>query len=219
MKKVSIWGIVLAFLTVSVVPALAETSFDFYGSARFETMRLENSKETNNLNYITPGPGSILGKAASANHDDSDTVWDFERATSRFGMRANAGNVSANVALRPNTSSVVRHWNATWDFGPGKVLIGQWWSPLFIIGQYNQTLFKGGGLHNYYGYDPNGCREEMIELMYPSKELGMFTIAFIKPPVGSVTGLAGTENDTTFPKVEATFKSRPIGPFTFGICQ
>jgi len=89
---------------------------------------------------------------------------------------------------------------APWDFGAGKLLIGQTW-PLYEL-QVSGLNYYSGGLQKFGGWGYAVNRTSQIRLTF-----GDFKVAFLSPdtsktvPSGTNT-IAYSEVNTTFPKVE-----------------
>ena len=166
----------------------AASDFDFYGSLRFQTFSEDFSKETQDT-----------GKS------DTDTKWGTI-GTSRIGSKIKlseniTGLFELAVEAVGNDALSVRHFYGEYDFGLGKILIGQTWHPVGIpFGAYShQVGLNDGGLLNY-GLFYSG-RDEMIKLTF-----GGFQLAFIEPHTSS-TVISGSDmnTDTSLPQIAAGY--------------
>jgi len=186
MRKLLVLLSAVALMVAFTVPAMAaEKSVSFYGRVWMDTFMEDDSKEYN----------------AGYTADDSDLRWDLnDNATSRFGAKFKWGNMSANTEIRPYSASMYRQWWAAWDFGGGSLLVGHTWSPLYI----NATICgqsHAGGSAGGYGFWVGDLRQAQIRLT-----TGGLTLALVEPNAATgVVAATGTETDTTFPKIEATY--------------
>ena len=198
MKKLIV--ILAAIAMVGAFTATAMADVDLYGSARFRT-------------YYADVDNGVAGAES-----DSDLEWRMGHLT-RFGAnfksdkitgafemdaRAGAAGVTGNIEADSGASRLgnmrLRHLWGQYDFGAGKLLIGQTWPlyelPVSGINYYSGGLQKLGGM----GYDV--ARTSQIRLTF-----GDFKIAFL-PPDTSKTFPGGTntinyqEVNTMFPKIE-----------------
>ncbi|MBW1672892.1 MAG: hypothetical protein JRJ45_04470 [Deltaproteobacteria bacterium] len=136
---------------------------------------------------------------AAYTKDDSDLRWDVvDNGTSRFGAKFKWDSMSANIEIRPY-SGTYRQWWGAWNFGGGSLLVGHTWSPLYIntaiCGQC-EAGGSGGQLGNWVG----DLRQAQIRLT-----MGGLTVALVEPGTAAAPLAAGTENDYTLPKLEATY--------------
>ncbi|MCJ7593615.1 MAG: hypothetical protein MUO52_02445, partial [Desulfobacterales bacterium] len=112
MRKLLVLLVAAAFVFTMALPAMAaDKSVDLYGSVRVQTYILDADKENNGTAF-----------------DDSDLVWSLDDGSSRFGARFKAGDIGANVEIRPRaraanstdgSQGLLRQWHATWNFGSG----------------------------------------------------------------------------------------------------
>jgi len=197
MKKLLVICFAALLVVAFTVPAMAATkSVTFYGNVRMWTGILKNSKE-------------VTGTYA-----DKDTQWDMDIYNSRFGAKFKAGDISANVELRPWSASYYRQFWAAWNFGSGTILIGHAWSPLFLAGVVGNTSDRGGNAGSY-GDMWGSLRQPMIKLTVPFS-MGTFVLALEKPNVSSNI-VGGTDQDTSLPRIETrvAFKLGPANVNVF----
>jgi hypothetical protein len=186
MRKYLMVCIAVVFMFGMVMPAAADTSF--YGQVWFDMY--QNDTTNAGVNPIPDG--------------DSDLVWQENAANSRFGAKFKGDVVDANVEIRRNVSSYVRHWYADWKMGGGKTLrIGQNWDAAFVPA--GKWTFIGGTA------DLAGrVRTEQVTLLMPAGPANL-TIALETPATASISGFNDT--DTSLPLV--FFKAGiPAGPAT-----
>jgi hypothetical protein len=195
MKKLIVFlvafGLVFGF---AVTAAMADASL--YGSARFRTYWHDKDKE-----YV------------GTNYDDEDLEWRMGYLT-RWGANFKSGDITGKVELdtrdadgNEGSSEIgdvrVRHVYGEWDFGAGKLLIGQTFNPCTVymsgIGVFSGGLQKFGGMGLSY------FRTSMIRLTF-----GNLKLAFMSPDTSDNLGL--TTVDTELPRVEAryTLKLEPV---------
>ncbi|MBW2066175.1 MAG: hypothetical protein JRJ03_14765, partial [Deltaproteobacteria bacterium] len=120
MKKLLIFVVAAAFVFASVLPAMAQdNSVSFYGQVYFKTWIIDKDKEVSATDY-----------------DDTDLEWDLHAGNTRFGANFKTGDISGTVEIRPDSgagaSNIIRVWQGTWDFGSGKLTIGQTYVPTFM---------------------------------------------------------------------------------------
>jgi hypothetical protein len=197
MKKLIVILAVIAMVGAFTATAMADVSL--YGSARFRTYY-------SSVDDGTPGAD-----------EDDDMEWRIghltrfganftsDKITGKFEMDARAGKegVTGNIESDSGASSLgnmrLRHLWGQWDFGAGKLMIGQNFplldAPVSGINYYSGGLQKFGGM----GYDV--ARTSQIRLTF-----GDFRIAFLSPDTSKTTPSAALEEvNTTFPKVELRY--------------
>lgn len=214
MKKLFVFMVAAALAFSCVLPAMAaDKEVSFYGNVRMDTFWVDRDKNVGNL-LVPSGAGGPVGVGAA--YDETDVWWDLCNGCSRFGARFKAGDVSANVEIRPANGSYYRQWWGAWNFGPGSLLVGQTWSPTFH-GISNSVYDGGDGAA--YGECGGSLRVPMVQLSFPF-EVGTLKIAFEKPGSGfdnAATGsFAGYDNESMMPKVEFSFDGK-AGPVGFGV--
>ncbi len=211
MRKLFVFMVAAALVFSCVLPAMAaDKEVSFYGNVRMDTFWIDRDKNTANL---LVAPGAAYDRSPNGLFDETDVWWDLCQGCSRFGARFKAGDVSANVEIRPNSASVYRQWWGAWNFGPGSLLVGQTWSPTFH-GISNSVYDGGDGAA--YGECGGSLRVPMVQLMFPF-EVGTLKVAFERNGT-SVAGLGGnyTDSEAYLPKVEFSFDGK-AGPVGFGV--
>lgn len=204
MRKLIVLLAVFAIIFAFTAEAFADAAV--YGSARFRTYRISNDKE----------------RTAGGVYDDDDTEWRMGHL-SRFGVnfqegdirgkfevdaRHNATNAGNTVGTAPATNDQgssrmggvrLRHLWGEWNFGAGKLMIGQNYpltdAPISSIGYFS------GGLQQFGGFGVTVARMSQLRLTF-----GNLRIAFLTP-VSSTAGLStyNADVDTTLPKIEARY--------------
>lgn len=172
--------LLIAALTMVASFALtaAAAEWNFYGSARMETW----SNDVDN-----PSPAK----------DDTDTTWDIQ-GNSRFGATVKVSDTLVG-GFEYGTGVNLRKLFAEWNFGAGKLLIGQTYTPVSSLFYSNQVWGEDNDLLDcgqaYVGRIP------MIQLTF-----GTFKLAFVRPNTdGTPVALTG-DIDVTFPKFEASYQ-------------
>jgi hypothetical protein len=174
MRKLLILVSVVALVVAFTLPAAAEVSF--YGNVRMSTF-------WESFDPDTPGADTT-----------SDLTWDLDDGSSRVGARFKHDSVGANVELRPRSASDMRHWNGTWNWGGGTLLIGQAWSPTFSC--VSSSTCEGGlsgGRGDTYG---------SLRIPQVAVHIGSLQIAGARPTKTALQGGAAT---ATLPKIEASY--------------
>jgi len=201
MKKLIVILAVIAMVGAFTATAMADV--DLYGSARFRS-------------YYADVDNGVAGAES-----DKDLEWRMghltrfganfksDKVTGKFEMdaRAGAAGVTANIEASNGGSSLgnmrLRLLWGQYDFGAGKLLIGQNW-PLYEL-PVSGINYYSGGLQQFGGIGYAVNRTSQIRLTF-----GDFKLAFLSPDT-SKTFPSGTntinyqEVNTTFPKVEAAY--------------
>lgn len=181
MKKLFIFFVAAAMIVAFTVPAAAD--WNFYGHARVATWSDDVSKE-----------------ATGTGFDDTDTTWALQ-SNARIGANVETGDIKGRFEY--GTGVNLRLLYGDWNFGGGTFRVGQFYTPTtyFYSNQVHGTddgLFAVG--------NPYGGRLPGLQLAF-----GGFKIAFLSPNASGATSFAGGDQDTTLPKIEASF-NLPIGP-------
>ena len=223
MKKTTILCLAF-FMILGAMPVMAQQSqspaqWGFYGSARMWTSY--NHKDAKTPTGLMGAPGNARALTGAPTFDDNDIAWQIQD-NSRFGVNVVSGNISGQVEVGMDAPSSnyettrIRILRGTWDFGAGRLLVGQDYTPLYFPVS-DQCGFIGGdcGLM-YWGYLYHG-RQPEIKLM-----MGGLQFAAISParagdggiPAHKYTGPPGfnaVEYDTIFPEIEASYTFN-LGP-------
>ena len=206
MKKLFILGTAIALVAAFTLPAMA-AEWSFYGSTRMQTFYEKDSKDVMN--------GLAAGIAPATQFEDSDTTW-LQQGNSRIGARVKAGDIAGRFEY--GTGVNLRLLYATWNFGPGKLLVGQDYPPMYTtVASMCGAPSYGGGDCGLLGYGANYTnRYDQLKLLF-----GSFQFAAIEPVNNAVIGAApaltaATEYDTTIPKLEAKY-SFGYGPMAFDV--
>jgi len=180
MRKLLILVSAVALVVAFTLPAAAEVSF--YGDARMST-------------------GWQSYDADVAGTDTVDNVtWAYDTGNTRFGAKFNAGAVGGNVEMRPNSGSDTRHWYGYWNFGGGKLIVGQTWVPTFAPVASAAYL---GGLTAGYGDVLGSLRAPQVAIHMGSLQIATITPTQANKAAGSSTGM--------LPKIEGNY-SLKAGP-------
>lgn len=187
MKKIVILTAVLAMVFGGT--ALA-ADYSFYGNARMAMWSINQDKDWS-ANPLT-------------NQDDYRTTsWDLQD-NSRFGAKASAGDISANVEMgyfidagSNKQAFRVRHLNARWNFGAGDVLVGQAWAPTVFFPS-NQVA---GWDNGFLSYGAPAMRVPQVTFRFSG-----FTIGLLSPNTSTGTGApGGAATQATLPKIEVKY--------------
>ncbi len=170
MKKLFIIFAVLCL----AAPAIA-ADWNFYGSARMTTFYEDSSKEVTGTGF-----------------DDQELTWAMQ-GNSRVGANV---NVSDNVRGRfeYGTGVNVRLLYGVWDFGAGKLLLGQDYSPMAV---YNNNQVWGSD-NDMVGYGAFHERTPQIKAIF-----GGFRVALL---AANTNNLGYADTDAVLPKIEASYK-------------
>jgi hypothetical protein len=165
-------------MVASFTLTASAAEWNFYGSARIMTWSDE-----------VDVPGA---------KDDRDTTWDAQ-GNSRIGANVKVSDTMVGK-FEYGTGVNLRVLYGEWNFGAGKLLAGQTYTPASSMFYSNQVYGQDNDLLNcgqqYIGRVP------MLQLTF-----GTFKLAFVRPNTGGIPGaLAGTDQDVTFPKIEASYK-------------
>jgi len=191
MRKLLILVSAVALVVAFTLPAAAETNF--YGDVRVST-------------------GWNSFDADVAGTDTVDNVsWPLDIGNTRFGASFKSDSVGANVEIRPNDASYMRHWYGTWNYGGGTLVVGQTWTPTFAaVGGQNWE----GGYAGMYGDMWGSLRAPGIQLwmgglkiaaLTPSQALRHVAVAPALDEWGNpVTKFDGTATGM-LPKIEVQY--------------
>jgi len=183
MRKLLIVLAVFVFVAAYTLPAMADDQWDFYGSARILTFSTDVSKEASGLGV-----------------DDDDFTHDESGSARTIGAIVKAGDIGGRFEAGGTLN--LRLAFGTWNFGAGKLLVGQDYTP----GDYFPSgMVYGDNSMVSYGASYTG-RIPQVKLL-----LGGLQVALIKPNVVSVAGLTPTDTDTSMPKIEVAY-SLKLGP-------
>lgn len=191
MKKFIIFLAALSMvLGCAVTAAMADA--DLYGSVRFRTYWADKDKDFSGTGY-----------------SDEDLEWRIGYL-SRWGVNYQSGNIKGKVELdtrdkdgNEGSSEIgdvrLRHIYGEWDFGSGKLLIGQTFNPCTV---YSSSLgYYSGGIQKFGGLGLSYFRTSQIRLTF-----GDLQLAFLSPDTSQHLGFADV--DTTFPRFEARYSMK-----------
>lgn len=176
MKK-WIKGAAALVAVLSLTASAQAAEWNFYGSARMETFYTDvddnSGSDQQNLVHTLQSNGRIGAKI---------TVNDNLKARFEYGSKS-------TVNLR-------QLWGE-WNFGPGKLLVGQTYTPIY-------TAYSNSGYDSSNGLEKYGAtsasRQPMVRLTF-----GGFRVAAVEPETDALTG---TSTEVTFPKVEASYTAK-----------
>lgn len=171
-------GAVALIAALSMAATAQAASWNFYGSARIETMYADTDNgagtTTKNLTWTQQTNARIGAKV---------TVSDELKG--RFEYGTDGGNAN------------VRQLWGEWNFGPGKLLVGQTYTPIYT--GYSNSVYDNGGALEKYG-TISASRKPMLQLTF-----GDFKIAAISP-VTDTLSVGGATTEVKIPKVEASYQ-------------
>ncbi|MGB2930327.1 MAG: hypothetical protein WBB70_15610 [Desulfobacterales bacterium] len=204
MKKITVFLACLAAFAMvfgfTVTAAMADA--DLYGSIRFRTYWVDKDKAFTGYHSSDTG------------FDDEDLDWQIGYL-SRWGVNYQSGNIKGKLEMDTRDADGkegsaelgdvrVRHLYGEWDFGMGKLLIGQTFSPCTV---YASSIgYYSGGLQPFHGTGLSYFRTSQIRLTFDN-----FMIAFLTPDIDTNYGEADT--DKTIPRIEARY-SLKLDPLT-----
>lgn len=177
MKKVTIIIAALAMVASFALSASA-AEWNFYGSARIQVASVDYD--------------SALGK------DDRETEFKL-LGTSRIGAKVKVSDTLVG-RFEYGTGVNLRHLYAEWNFGAGKLLVGQSYTPTGTYFYSNQA-WNDDGLFEYGGIQYHG-RLPMLRLTFGDLKLAL--VEFNTDNSGNVTGAV----KTTLPKIEAAYNMK-----------
>jgi len=174
MKKINIIAIALTMVAAFTMSAVA-SEWDFYGSARVST-------------FVTDTDNKLIR--------DTTAFDENLQGNSRIGAKVKV-NDELTARFEYGTGVNVRQLYGEWNFGTGKFLVGQTYTPLnwFYSNQVygsDEDLLSYGGV--YSGRSP------MLQLTF-----GNFKIAAVQPKSDALNVVGGT-SENTIPRIEASYK-------------
>jgi len=174
MKKLFVFFAAIAMAGVFATSAIA-ADWNFYGSARMRTF-WQNTEQ--------------------AGQDDiKEWDWDLQ-GNSRIGATVKTNDVISG-GFEYGSGPNLRKLYGTWDFGGGKFLVGQTYTPLVAF-YSDQAWGSDEGLLSYG--DLYGGRQPMLQV-----SMNNFKIALIKP---STAALLGKATDKMIPKIEGNYRMK-----------
>jgi len=215
MKKITLFLACLAAFAMvfgfTISSAMADV--DMYGSVRFRTYWVDKDKDYSLQGGTFPNSKHVSGDR----YDDEDLDWKMGYLT-RWGAKYQSGDIRGLVELDTRdgdegegSSEIgdvrVRHMFGEWDFGSGKLLIGQTFNPCTVYS--NGIGFYAGGLQQFGGMGLLEFRTSQIRLTF-----GNLQLAFMTPDIETdVIGYASSDEDTVLPRIEARY-SLKLDPIT-----
>ncbi len=173
MKKLFVLFTAVLLVAAFTMPASAAATWDFYGSARMLTFYTDSSKEAG---------------------DVQNTGWDLA-GNSRIGAKVKNGAIAGRFEYGSGPN--LRLLYATWDFGGGKLLLGQTYTPVNLF-YSNQVFGADNDLLNFGGVYSG--RHPMIRL-----SMSGFNVALVQ--VSGAASDLGTEGgtETLLPRLELSY--------------
>ena len=168
-------GAMVAAMVMFFSGTASAGDWNFYGSARVQT-------------FIT----DTDNKGAPDTKNFDQTL----QSNSRIGSKVTVSDELTGL-FEYGTGVNIRQLYGEWDFGAGKFLVGQTYSPL-NMSLSNQVYGSDEDL-NSYG-NPYAGRQAMLRLT-----LGNFQIAGIEPDTDTL-GVAGASTEVRIPKIEASYR-------------
>jgi hypothetical protein len=156
----------------------AAAEWNFYGSARIMTFFDDIDYE----DFV-----NIIG-----DDDDLDLTHTLQ-GNSRIGANVKVSD-ELTGRFEYGTGVNVRLLYGTWNFGSGKLTVGQLYTPLNMF-YSNQVWGADNDMLNFGGV--YGGRNPAVQLQF-----GDFKLAFVRPVVST---LGGADSDTMLPKIEASY--------------
>ena len=172
MKKLMVIIASLAMIASSAYAA----DWNFYGSARMST-------------FINDVDANVVGT------DDTTNIAFAQQGNSRIGANVKVSD-ELTGRFEYGTGVNMRILYGEWNFGGGKFLVGQTYSPLNMF-YSNQVYGSDNDLLNYGGVYAG--RQGMLQLTF-----GDFKIALVSPDSAAVG--AYTVVEQVLPKIEASYK-------------
>lgn len=223
--------LIVILAAVALVATFAATTmaaeWSFYGSARMGTWWTEVDKEVPGNDFLnkfapTGSSSQMAVSSESDDFDDSGLAW-ILHGNSRIGANVKF-NDSVSGRFEYGTGVNTRLLYGVWDFGSGKLLVGQSYTPITHLNS-NQAYNEDEGM---LGMEPYASRRPMIQLSF-----GGFKIAAIQPSVSKDTfskdialevffdgdatnpdfvaysaSIPTTDTDTTLPKLEINYQMK-----------
>lgn len=182
MRKLLIVLAAFALVVAYTLPAMADDQWDFYGSARILTFMETDSKEV------------------QGTFEDEDFTHDISGSARTIGANVKAGDIRGR--FEAGGAINLRLAYAYWEFGAGKLLVGQDYTPICFFP--SGMVYADNSMVSYGA--PYAGRQPQVKLLLMNDAL---QIALVKPNVG--TAVVGTDQDTSMPKIELAY-SLKLGP-------
>jgi hypothetical protein len=198
MKKLIVFFAAIVLVAAFTVPAMAETTWNFYGNARVATWYVRaECEDVPCADRPQLGSDFPLRTGDEARGGDEELYWD-EQSNARIGARIRNGAVDGQFEFGAGTtdggeSVRTRHLWGRWDFGPAKLLVGKTYAP-------SNVFYSGQAFGTDLGFIDGGTlftgRDGQIQIQY-----GGFTFALINVDGADDLGVGDDLN--------ATFEGRP----------
>jgi len=199
-----------ALLFAFTAPAMAQSEWSFYGSARFWAAWNTYDKETP-AGFLSNSPGI-------AGFDDEELTWELQD-NSRIGANVKAGDIGGRFEYGylydtpgGKLNARVRLLYGTWNFGAGTFLVGRDYTPVFYPISDQCGLVGGDCGLIFWGTVYPG-RVNQLKMSMGGFSLALLNYGALANPLQ--TGAVGTawDTDATLPEIEAayTFSFGPAG--------
>jgi len=177
MRKLVVILAAAALVVAFTLPAMAQSEWSFYGNARMWT-------EYKSFDKKNPSSGLIGANPLSGYDDEEELTWELQ-SNSRVGASVKAGDIGGRFEY--GTGINLRRLYGTWNFGPGELLVGQEYTPLFW--PISDQCGLGGGDCGliFWGTVYTGRQPELMLTM------GGFKVALIDPYSSGLLESGGTE--------------------------
>jgi hypothetical protein len=195
-----------ALLFAFTAPALAQSEWSFYGSARFWAAWNSYDKDT---------PAGLLSFSPGiAGFDDEELTWQLQD-NSRVGANVKAGDIGGRFEYGNNTggnfeSIRLRLLYGTWNFGPGTFLVGQDYTPVFFPISDQCGLIGGDCGLIFWGTVYTG-RIPQIKLTMGGFQVALLNYGTLANPLPAAAFAGGLDTDATLPEIEASYTFN-VGP-------
>jgi hypothetical protein len=197
-----------ALLFAFTAPALAQSEWSFYGSARFWAAWNEYDKET---------PAGLLNRSPGiTGFDDEELQWDLQD-NSRIGANVKAGDIGGRFEYGYTTQTTGGHLAArvrllygTWNFGPGTFLVGRDYTPTFFPISDQCGLIGGDCGLIFWGTVYTG-RVNQLKLTMGGFKVALLNYGGLSNPLPAGAFAGGLDTDATLPELEASYTFN-VGP-------
>ena len=171
MKKLLVLIAAALFVAGSVMPVMAQdkAEWGFYGSARMWTAwEMKDGDTPGGSNAVLGTPG-----IAGVKLDDDDLNWSLQ-SNSRIGATVKFGNIGGRFEYGHTSGVTNRLIYGTWNFGPGTLLVGQDYTPLFFPVS-DQCGFGGGDCGLIFWGTVYTGRVPQLKLTMGGLKIGLMT--------------------------------------------
>jgi hypothetical protein len=197
MKKLIVILAVIAMVGAFTATAMADVSL--YGSARFRTYYADVDSGNPGVDSDSDLEWRMGHLTRAGANFKSDKITGKLEIDARAGGAGATGNIEADSGASRLGNVRLRHLWGQYDFGAGKLMIGQNY-PLYDA-PASGVAYYSGGLQKLGGIGYLVARTSQIRLTF-----GDFRVAFLPPDTASTSPSATfNEINTTFPKIEVRY--------------